>query len=65
MDGDASFWAWCGLAYHLGLRGADGRPTAAGRARALDFLERAVFLARSEAERARIREVRALVELGR
>lgn len=65
MEGDASFHVWVALAWYHGARGADGRPTAEGRTRALGYLDEALRRARTEEERVRIREVRAFVESGR
>jgi hypothetical protein len=62
MDGDASFWTWVALAHVEGGRAAAGGVlTTEDRARADEALRKALDRARSEAERERIREVRAKV----
>ena len=59
MEGNAAYWTWVALAWWEGARGPDRRATTEGRTRALEYLERAERLARSDEERAKIREVRA------
>ena len=62
MDGDASFWTWVALAWWEGAREGDRVPTTEGKSRAHAYLERALRLARSEAEKARISEVKGSIQ---